>query len=77
MKTTVKELIEKLSKYDGDMSVELCIGIEMDIHGSTVWTYAQPYYGDESEINVYEHHNGTQATVRISNDNYRAYYYDD
>ena len=77
MKTTVKELIEKLSKYDGDMPVELCIGIERDIHGSRVWTYAQPYDGYESEICVSTGYNNGGDVVRISNDNYCAYYYDD
>jgi hypothetical protein len=77
MNTTVKELIEMLSKYDGDMPVELCIGIERDIHGSRVCTYAQPYYGYESEICVSTNYNNGVDVVRISNDNYSAYYYDD
>ena len=77
MKTTVKELIEELSKYDGDMPVELCIGIERDIHGSRVCTYAKPYAGYESQIDVYESYDGSQEVVRLSNENYNAYYYDD
>ena len=77
MKTTVKELIEKLSKYDGDMPVELCIGIERDIHGTTVWTYAKPYSGYESDLNVYEDDNNGGCVVRIGNNDYSAYYYDD
>jgi hypothetical protein len=77
MKTTVKELIEKLSKYDGDMPVELCIGIERDIHGSRVWTYATPYDGYESEIDVYDYYNNGGNVIRLSNSNYSAYYYED
>lgn len=77
MKTTVKELIEMLSKYDGDIPVELCIGIERDIHGSRVWTYAQPYAGYESEIDVYESYGSGKQAIRLCNQDYSAYYYDD